>query len=107
MGAKIRKGNPIATTSLFDCDLIEIGKNCVIGGGVAIAAHSGEKRRGAQKKIVTGDRVTIGADTYIMPGVVIEDNVIVGANSMTPKDALLSANSVYAGTPVRKIDKQP
>lgn len=107
MGAKIGKGTLITTTRIFDCDLIEIGKNCVIGGGVAIAAHTGEKRRGVQKKVVIGDRVTIGADTYVMPGVVIEDNVIVGANSMIPKDALLSANSVYAGAPVRKIDKQP
>jgi UDP-3-O-[3-hydroxymyristoyl] glucosamine N-acyltransferase len=49
MGAKIRKGALTATTRMFDCDLIEIGKNCLIGGGVAIVAHSGEKRRGVQK----------------------------------------------------------
>jgi acetyltransferase-like isoleucine patch superfamily enzyme len=104
MGATIGKGTVITTTRIFDCDLLEIGKNCVIGGGVAISAHTGERRQGMLKKVVIGDHVTIGADTYIMPGTVIEDHVVVGANSMIPKGARLSAKSVYGGIPVRKIE---
>jgi acetyltransferase-like isoleucine patch superfamily enzyme len=103
MGAKIGKGTLITTARIYDCDLIEIGKNCVIGGQVAINAHTAEGRKGILKKVRIGNRVTLGANTMVLPGVVIEDNVTVGANSLIPKDAVLEANSIYGGVPVKKI----
>jgi acetyltransferase-like isoleucine patch superfamily enzyme len=105
MGAKIGPGTLMASTRLFDLDLIEIGKGCVIGGGVSITAHSAEKGQGYLLKVTIGDRVTIGADTVVMPGATIEDNVIVGANSVIPKGMRLEANSIYAGVPVKKLAK--
>jgi len=106
MGAKIGKGTLITTYRIMDCDLVEIGKGCVIGGGVAISAHLGEKESGVLKRVVIGDRVTIGTDTIVMPGAVIENNVIVGANSVIPKYAHLEANSMYGGVPVKKIESR-
>lgn len=103
MGMKIGKDTIITTWRIFDCDMIEIGDHCVIGGAVAISAHIAEKGHGILKKVTIGDRVTIGANTNVMPGVTIEDNVIVGANSLIPKDSHLEANSVYGGVPIRKI----
>ena len=105
MGAKIGSGTLVTSTRLFDLDLIEIGKSCVIGGGVSITAHSAEKGQGYLLKVTIGDRVTIGADTVVMPGVTIEDNVIVGANSVIPKGMRLQTNSVYAGVPAKKLTK--
>lgn len=106
MGAKIGPGSLITSTRLFDVDLIEIGKSCVIGGGVSITAHSAEKGQGYLMKVTIGNRVTIGADTVVMPGVTIEDNVIVGANSVIPKGMHLGSNSIYAGVPVKKLGKE-
>ena len=104
MGAKIGSNTLIATTKLYDCDLLEIGKNCVIGGNVGINAHiTSSQGKGILKKVKIGDRVTIGADSIIFAGATIEDGVIVGTCSMVPKEAHLEANSVYAGVPVRKI----
>jgi acetyltransferase-like isoleucine patch superfamily enzyme len=103
MGMKIGKDTIITTWRIFDCDMIEIGDHCVIGGSVAISAHIAEKGRGILKKVRIGNRVTIGANTTVLPGVTIEDNVIVGANSLIPKDARLETNSVYGGVPIRKI----
>ena len=103
MGMRIGKDTIITTWRIFDCDMIEIGDHCVIGGSVAISAHIAEKGRGILKKVRIGDQVTIGANTMVLPGATIEDNVIIGANSLIPKDSHLEANSVYGGVPVRKI----
>lgn len=104
MGAKIGKNTLISTSRLWDCDLIEIGKNSVIGGNVAIACHlTTTLGKGVLKKVKIGNRVTIGADTMIYPGVTIEDNVIVAPCSMVPMDSYLERKSVYAGVPVQKI----
>ena len=104
MGAKIGKNTLISTTRLWDCDLIEIGKNSIIGGNVAIACHlTTTLGKGILKKVKIGNRVSIGADTMIYPGVVIEDNVIVAPCSMVPIDSHLERKSVYAGVPVEKI----
>jgi serine acetyltransferase len=103
MGARIGHGTLISTTRIFDCDLIEIGSDCIIGGGVAINAHSGQRNYGVLEKVIIGDNVTIGADAYIMPGVVIEDNVLVGPKSFVPRGKRLEAEGIYIGVPVRRI----
>jgi acetyltransferase-like isoleucine patch superfamily enzyme len=103
MGARIGPGTLIATTRIFDCDLVEIGSSCIIGGGSAITAHSAEGSTGMLKKVVIGNNVTIGANSYIMPGVVIEDHVRVGPNSLVPRDRRLEAGGTYIGVPVRRL----
>ncbi len=40
MGAKIGKNTLINTTKISDCNLIEIGNNCVIGGDVVINGYA-------------------------------------------------------------------
>jgi acetyltransferase-like isoleucine patch superfamily enzyme len=104
MGAKIGPNTLITTTKIYDCDLLEIGKNCVIGGNVGINAHiTSSQGKGILKRVKIGDRVTIGADTLVFAGAVIENNVVIGSSSLVPQDAHLEANSVYAGIPVKKI----
>jgi acetyltransferase-like isoleucine patch superfamily enzyme len=103
MGAKIGKNVLIGTFSIWDCDLVEIGDDCVIGGNVAITAHIGQGQKGRMRRVKIGKQVTIGANSYIMPGVVIEDNVLVGPNSVVPMGKRLKANSVYWGSPVEKV----
>lgn len=103
MGAKVGRNTLITTVRLMDCDLIEIGDNCVIGGGVAISAHTGEMGQGVLKKVKIGDRVTIGADSIVLPGTIIEDHVMLAANSATRKDQLLESGALYGGVPAQKI----
>lgn len=103
MGARIGPGTLVATIRIFDCDLVEIGSGCIIGGGSAITAHSAEGSTGMLKKVVIGNNVTIGANCYIMPGVVIEDNVRVGPNSLVPRDRCLENGGTYIGVPVRRL----
>jgi acetyltransferase-like isoleucine patch superfamily enzyme len=106
MGAKIGKNVLIGTDRIWDCDLIEIGDECVIGGNVAINAHIGQGQKGRLRRVRIGDRVTIGANTFMMPGVEIEDNVLVGPNSVIPMGRRLKANAVYWGIPVERVGER-
>lgn len=104
MGAKIGKGTVIATHRLWDVDLIEIGEDCLIGGNSSIAAHVAQGSRARLRKVRIGDRVTIGANTSVMPGVVIDDDVTVGANSLVPLGAHLKSGGIYLGVPVQRVN---
>jgi acetyltransferase-like isoleucine patch superfamily enzyme len=106
MGAKIGKNVLIGTDRIWDCDLIEIGDECIIGGNVAINAHIGQGQKGRLRRVRIGNRVTIGANTFVMPGVVIEDDVLVGPNSVIPMGKRLKANSVYWGIPAELVGER-
>lgn len=51
--------------------------------------------------IVLGRNTFIGLGSVVLPGTRIEENVIVGAGSVC--SGILTANSVYAGCPARRI----
>lgn len=104
MGAKIGRATIIATHRLWDCDLIEIGDNCIIGGNSSISAHYAKGARGRTRRVRIGNSVTIGANTAVMPGVVIEDNVVVGGNSLVPLGKRLKSGGIYVGVPVVKVN---
>lgn len=118
----IEKGAVIGEGTRFWCNteafgsepyLISIGKNCVIAGGVRFITHDGSvailsdlgyfdgERRDIVAPIKVGDHVFIGMDAYIMPGVTIGNNVIIGVKAVVTKD--IPDNSVVAGMPARVI----
>lgn len=51
--------------------------------------------------IIIGNGVWIGANVFINPGIKIEDNVVIGANSMVTKD--VPANAIVGGVPAKLI----
>ncbi|MCW5876231.1 MAG: hypothetical protein KIS85_05040 [Anaerolineales bacterium] len=104
MGTQIGKGTLIATHRIWDCDLVEIGEDCVIGGNSSISAHYAVGNRARLRKVRIGNRVTLGANSSVMPGVVIEDDVLVGANSLVPMGMRLKAGGVYLGVPAKKVN---
>ncbi len=53
------------------------------------------------KPIVVGDRVWIGANATILPGVTIGENSIIAAGAVVAKD--VPADCVAAGVPARVI----
>jgi acetyltransferase-like isoleucine patch superfamily enzyme len=55
------------------------------------------------KKVKIGNNCVISAETYIMAGVVIEDNVTIGIRSVVTKDQVLKKGRTYVGTPAREI----
>ena len=91
--------------------LIEIGNHVELSGHVTFITHDGstwvfrdeEKYKNVFRfgKIIIHDNCFIGMGSYIMPGVEIGENSIVGAGSIVTKP--IPANMVYAGNPAHFI----
>lgn len=92
--------------------LIEIGNNVELSVDVTFVTHDGSlwvirnlyeeyQNTDIIKPIKIGNNVFIGAQSILLPGVIIGDNVIVGAGSLVNKK--LESNYVYAGVPTRQI----
>ena len=90
--------------------MIEVGNNVNITAYCKILTHGYEwsvlqgkygKILGSAGKVKIGNNVFIGQNTTILKGTIIEDNVIIGANSLVCKKC--EANSVYAGVPAKRI----
>ena len=105
IGCKIGKNVVLAADEwIFDPYVTEIGDNTTIGARAIITGHVGEGGRVYIKKVTIGNMCLIGSDSFIMPGVTIEDDVVVGAKSLVLKDQVLKKGKMYAGIPAREIN---
>jgi acetyltransferase-like isoleucine patch superfamily enzyme len=102
IGAKIGKNVFLAGEEWLDPCLLEIGDNTMIGGRAMILGHIAEEKL-ILKKTKIGKNCLVGGETFIMPGVVIEDNVVLGAKSFVPKDMHLKKGKTYVGIPAREL----
>lgn len=105
-----------ANCVFLDAASIDIGDGTFIGPACQLYAsthpNDAESRRnqiGIAKPIRIGRDCWIGGGTIILPGVTIEDNVIVGAGSVVTTD--VPSNSTVIGNPARtmrrRIDRLP
>jgi len=106
-GVKIGGGN-IIYTKFWSTEpyLITIGNNCQITAGVTFLTHGGAHVLRNEipdfdtfGKIKIGNNVYIGTRSLILPGVTIDDNVIVAAGSVVTKS--VPTNVVIGGNPAR------
>lgn len=93
---------------ILDCAKVTIGDNVLLAPNVGIytATHplDDEVRASGLEMaypITIGNRVWIGANAIILPGVTIGDNAVIGAGSVVTKD--IPANVVAAGNPCRVL----
>lgn len=56
------------------------------------------------KKITIGENTFIGARAMILPGIFVDKNAVVGAQSVVSKD--VSSNQIVAGNPASKIGER-
>jgi acetyltransferase-like isoleucine patch superfamily enzyme len=106
VGLKMGKSSVLAGSELFhDPYMLEIGEQTLIGGWSQITGHIGERKL-TVKKVKIGDNCLIGGLSFIMPGVVIEDDVTVGLNCVVLKDMHLEKGKVYAGIPAKEVAKK-
>ena len=83
---------------------IHIGENCLIASGTVILSHDHCKRVDSMPYLADtfiGNNCFIGIRAFIMPGVNIGDEVIVGSMSVVTKD--VPSNCIVAGNPARII----
>ena len=94
--------------TVLDEARVTIGDDCFIGPNVSIytACHSTdpEMRNSRQEwaePVSIGHNVWIGGSVTILPGVIIGDNVTIGAGSVVTRD--IPSNSVAVGNPCKVI----
>ena len=95
---------------------VEIGDNCLLASNIFISdtSHGSyeelsspftnpDERDLVSKPVKIGDRVWIGENAVILPGVTIGDGVVIGANSVVNKS--IENNTIVAGVPAKVIKK--
>lgn len=107
----VGKNFTISYGSIIVCNkTIQFGDHVMIGEYTSIrdTSHSYQnngipfsQQADQSLSISIGNNVWIGRGCIIMPGTVIADNVIIGANSVVKGQ--LETNSVYVGSPAVKI----
>ena len=112
IGVKVGQNCRIRTLSFgSEPFLVSIGNNVTVTSGVSFITHDGsgwlmrdEKgRRYTYQPIDIGNNVFIGVNSIIMPGVKIEDRVIVAAGSVVTKS--IPSGVVVAGVPAKIVGK--
>lgn len=87
------------------CWHITIGDNVTLAPKVHILCHDASTKYYLKYtkigNVKIGNRVFVGAESVILPGVTIGDDVIIGANSTVTHD--IPSNSVVIGSPAKII----
>lgn len=104
LGMKVGDQSAIALMVMMDImfpERISVGKNSIIGYNTTILAHEyliDEYRLG---DVVIGDRVMIGANSTLLPGITIGDGAIVSAGTLVHKS--VPEGAFVGGNPMRVI----
>jgi len=103
-GVKTKYSNSLLE-GWVDTEFIEFGKNVVIGQGAVIQSAVIIGNLFIIKKVTIEDNVVIGSQSLVMPGTHINKNSILGGHSMTTVGQELEENFIYLGAPAKKYKK--
>ena len=103
MGAIINIGAVIGENTMIDMGAIlggraTVGKNCHVGAGAVLA---GVIEPASAKPVIVEDNVLIGANAVVIEGVHIGENSVVAAGAVVIED--VPAGKVVAGCPAKII----
>ncbi|MBA4495303.1 acyltransferase [Paenactinomyces guangxiensis] len=104
LGMKVGEQTAVAFMVMMDIlfpERIHIGKNTIIGYNSTILTHEYLTTEYRLGDVRIGNHVMIGANTTVLPGVVIGDHAVIGAGSVVTKD--VPPYTFAAGNPIRFI----
>ncbi|PQD94974.1 2,3,4,5-tetrahydropyridine-2,6-dicarboxylate N-acetyltransferase [Pradoshia eiseniae] len=105
MGASINIGASIGEKTMIDMNAVlggraTVGKNCHIGAGSVLA---GVIEPPSASPVVIEDNVLVGANAVILEGVRVGEGAVVAAGAIVVED--VPARTVVAGVPARVIKR--
>lgn len=104
-GAQIGRSVYINSLSISDHNMLVMGDGVVIGESVHMSGHTVEGGVVKTGYVRLGRGVTVGLGSMVGIGVEAGDRCQIGALSVVPKNTRLDGGAIYAGVPVRKIEK--
>jgi non-ribosomal peptide synthetase-like protein len=104
LGVRIGRRACIMTMDFTEFDLVRIGDDVALNEDCDIQTHLFEDRVMKMSTVKIGSRVSVGSNTLILYGTVIEDDVKVGDLSLLMKGERLFSGSQWSGAPVRRMD---
>lgn len=108
IGDNLRTFSPISAAEPY---LIKIGNNVTISTGVKFLTHDNSVIKCVENAtdligtIQIGNNCFIGANSILLPGVIIGDNSIIGAGSVVTKT--IPENVIIGGNPAKIIGTVP
>lgn len=106
MGAKVGKDAQINTAGLADLPLVEIGENCILGGGTTLICHVADRGVLKLAPVKLGNGVSVGIDTIIMPGTTIGDGAVIAPRSFVAAGTTIPPRARYGGNPARDLREE-
>jgi acetyltransferase-like isoleucine patch superfamily enzyme len=104
-GARVGSGVYINSLSISDHNMLEFADGVVIGESVHLSGHTVEGGVVKTGTVRLGRGVTVGLGSMVGIGVEAGERCQIGALSVVPKNTRLEAGAIYAGVPVRRIEK--
>jgi len=107
LGMKIGRNSLVGGVIKDPC-LTEFGDNVTMGEYAIIYAHIHNMQHETiyMEKIRIGNNCVIGAGAILMPGVTLEDDVVVAAGALVTKGQHLIKGKIYGGVPAKEIIKK-
>jgi carbonic anhydrase/acetyltransferase-like protein (isoleucine patch superfamily) len=99
VGAKIGKNVFINSRIINDAYLLTIEDNVIIGGDAVITCHLFENGMLVLGRIHLCKGVSIGANSYITPGVKVEENAKIGVFTKLRRNQIISKESTIMALP--------
>ncbi len=97
------------SNSLFegwvDTEFIEFGKNIVVGQGAVVQSTVIVGNLFIIRKTIIEDNAVIGSQSVVMPGTCMKKNSILGGHSMTTVGQEIEENWIYLGAPAKKFKR--
>lgn len=85
-------------------ELLSVGSHTIIGYNTTILAHEYLVEEYRLGEVIIGDKVMIGANTTILPGVTIGDGAIVSAGTLVHRD--VPNGAFVGGNPMQIISRE-
>lgn len=105
-GATIGRGVYINSLSISDHNMLTFGDGVVIGENVHLSGHTVEGGVVKTGHVRLGRFVTVGLGSMVGIGVDAGEKCVIGALSVVPKHSTLDGGAVYAGAPVKRIERR-